>query len=168
MTPRQKLAAWLGGVALAAGAATFTATQEGTVFKSYRDPVNILTACAGETKFVATPGDIKPGATFTPDQCTEALYRSLWEHAEPVIRCGGDKLTTGQKLAFLDFTYNVGGFAFCGSTMAAKAKRGDVAGSCGELLRWRMAGGKDCSDRANGCYGVWTRRQQEHALCIGS
>jgi lysozyme len=163
MSPKQKLAAWLGAAGVAA-ALSLTVGQEGTVLRAYRDSVGILTACVGETHYVSQPGDIVPGAKFTQEQCTDALFRSMAEHAEPVMACGGDKLTLGQKIAFLDFNFNTG--KFCGSTMAAKARAGDVEGSCKELYRWRMAGGRDCSVRSNNCYGVWTRRQAEYNRCV--
>jgi len=162
---RAKLIAWMGAAGVAAVVA-LTSGQEGEVRTAYRDPVGIWTACIGETHYVATPGDIKPGATFTREQCADSLIRSLAEHAEPVMRCGGDKLTTGQKIAFLDFNYNTG--QFCRSTMALLAVRGDVPGSCKELLRWRNAGGRDCSlpENSKTCGGVWTRRQKEYAICL--
>lgn len=166
---KARLIAWLGAAG-AAAAVGLTASQEGTVLRSYPDPArpSLLTACIGETHYVVSPGDIVPGATFTEEQCTEALYRSLWTHAEPVIRCGGASLTTNQKIAFLDFNYTSG--SFCGSTMAKKARAGDVSGSCAEILRWRFAdhGRLDCSVRANQCWGLWERRQKEYARCSTS
>ena len=168
---KQKLIVWLGSTVLLASAALFVTTNEGNRNTVYRDPVGILTACVGETAYVVTPGDIKPGNTFTNAQCDAALYRSMWVHAEPVIRCtNGAKLTSGQKIAFLDFTYNVGAGNFCKSTMARKAAAGDVAGSCSEFYKWRFAGGIDCSS-AQGkrtCGGVWTRRSAEDKMCRGT
>ena len=170
-TSRQKLAAWLGSAALLASAATLIIQGEGKINKVYKDPIGVLTACVGETAYVVLPGDIKLGNAFTDAQCENALYRSMWAHAEPVIRCTAPAvLTSGQKIAFLDFTYNVGGANFCKSTMARKAAAGDVAGSCGEFYKWRFAGGIDCSS-AHGkhtCGGVWTRRSKEDAMCRGT
>lgn len=165
-----KLVAWLGAAAVA-GAAAFVQINEGTVETVYRDPVQILTACTGETHYIVTPGDIKPGATFTREQCTEALYRSMWEHAEPVIRCTAPaELTPGQKTALLDFSFNAGGATFCKSSIARKAKAGDVRGSCDAILLYRFAGGRDCSAPENKriCGGIWTRRQAEHRVCMGA
>jgi lysozyme len=140
------------------------------VHQVYRDPIGVLTACVGETNYVVVPGDIKMGAKFTDAQCTAALQRSMWRHAKPVIDCTAPaQLTVGQKIAFLDFAFNVGAANFCGSTMARKARAGDVEGSCAEFARWRFAGGIDCAS-AQGrrtCGGVWTRRQLEDRLCSG-
>ena len=170
LTPKQKLGAWLGSATLVATAVGFTASQEGTVLHVYKDPVQILTACTGETHYVAIPGDIKPGATFTKEQCSDALMRSLAEHAEPVIRCTAPAaLTSGQKLAFLDLSYNGGGALFCKSSIARKATAGDVKGSCDAILLYRYAGGRDCSRPENKhiCGGLWDRRQKQHAICMG-
>ncbi len=161
------LAKWLGGAAVMAAAAAFVSTNEGTALKVYRDPVGVLTACTGETGYVVTPGDIKMGNTFTQEQCINALYRSMAQHAEPVIRCTSPVvLTRGQKLAFLDFAFNVGGVNFCGSTMAKLARAGDVVGSCNEFSKWKFAQGIDCSKNPKICGGVWTRRGKEREVCL--
>lgn len=168
MTSKDKLKLWLGSATALAAAAAFISSNEGTVYKVYRDPVGILTACTGETGYVVTPGDIKLGNTFTPAQCTEALYRSMAAHAEPVMRCTAPAvLTAGQKLAYLDFAFNVGGANFCSSTLARKARLGDVQGSCSEFFKWKMAQGVDCSQNPRVCGGVWTRRGQEYDVCLG-
>ncbi len=159
MTPKQKLTAWLGGVAAVIAATGLISTHEGMVLSSYRDPIGIWTACTGETAFVVTPGDIKPGAKFTRQQCTDRLVESMAEHAEPVIRCTSPaSLTQGQKIAFLSFAFNVGGGQFCSSTLARKAKAGDVLGSCAELSRWTIAGGRQLP-------GLVKRRAEERAIC---
>jgi lysozyme len=166
MTSKQKLTAWVGAGAVAS-LVGFTSIKEGTILKTYRDPVNILTACTGETRFVVKPGDIVPGATFTRQQCEDRLIESLWEHAEPVIRCTAPaQLTQGQKIAFTDFAFNAGGANFCNSSMARKAKAGDVQGSCDALLQWRFAGGKDCALPGSNCAGIWIRRKEDHAICL--
>jgi len=158
MTSRQKLAAWLGTAGLASACA-FVGLYEGTVLKSYPDIIGVWTACTGETAYIVKPGDIKPGAKFTPEQCTERLALSLASHAEPVIRCTAPAvLTPGQKIAFLSFAYNVGGANFCASTLAKKARAGDLPGACRELSRWTMAGGKEVR-------GLVNRRAAERKLC---
>ena len=78
MSPR--LAAWLGGTAIAASLVAFTGGEEGTVLEVYKDPIPnkvVLTVCTGETGYVVTPGDIQLGAKFTAEQCADALERSL-------------------------------------------------------------------------------------------
>lgn len=168
MNAKAKLIAWLGA-AVVAGAAGFISTEESTVLAAYKDPLGIWTACTGETAYVVTPGDIKAGAKYTKEQCTERLYDSMWKHAEPVIRCTAPaQLTTGQKVAFLDLAYNMGGTNFCSLTfLLAKVKAGDVPGSCAAISRYVMAnrGKVDCRIRSNNCYGVVLRREKERAIC---
>lgn len=160
MTPKQKLAAWLGATGLAVSTA-FIANSEGLLLTAYKDPIGIWTACVGETSHVVKPGDIKPGSKFTKEQCTERLYLSMVDHAEPVIRCTKPaNLTPGQKVAFLSFAFNVGGEKFCASTLAKKARAEDLAGACAELSRWTMAGGRELP-------GLVTRRAGERRICEG-
>jgi lysozyme len=157
---KTRLAVWLGGPSVLAFLAAGVVVHEGEILKSYRDPIGIWTACVGETDFVVKPGDIKPGARFTKEQCTERLYLSLAKHAEPVIRCTAPAvLTTGQKVAYVSFAFNVGESAFCNSTLARKARAGDVVGSCNELSRWTMAGGKELP-------GLVKRRAGELHVCL--
>lgn len=168
MSAKTKLIAWLGAAAVA-GAAGFITTQENTVLPAYQDPLGIWTACTGETKFVVTPGDIRRGAVFTKEQCTERLYESMWTHAEPVIKCTAPAvLTTGQKVAFLSLSYNMGGPSFCSLTfLLGKVKAGDVPGSCAAITRYVLAnrGTVDCRIRSNNCYGIVLRREKERAIC---
>lgn len=166
-----KLVAWLGAAGLTAAVA-FTTQGEAEVDGVYPDPADhhILTACMGETSYVAQPGDIVKGATFTHEQCVDALYRRFAQYAGDIQRCGGDDLTSGQKIAFLDFDQNVG--KFCGTTIARKAKAGDVQGSCDAIYLYRYVGKVDCFDPANvnalggTCRGIVSRRNKQHARCL--
>lgn len=170
---RAKLVAWLGAAGVAAAVA-FTTGGEAEVDGVYPDPADprILTACIGETSFVETPGDIRKGAKFTHQQCVNALYRRFAQYADEVQRCGGDSLTSGQKIAFLDFRHNVG--KFCGTTLARKAMAGDVQGSCEAIYLYKYIGKVDCFDPANinalngTCRGIKSRRRMEYAQCMAA
>ncbi|WP_290872053.1 lysozyme [Aquabacterium sp.] len=131
--PRRGLVAIVGAAA-AAALYTLTPSMEGTVYKTYRDPAGILTYCTGATE------DAAWGKTYTPAECKAQLDRDLARHAEGISKCVKfDKLTDGQRVAYVDFAYNVGVGAFCGSTIARKANAGDLAGSCDALLAWNKA-----------------------------
>lgn len=141
------------GVAAAATLIAVTPQFEGMVLRGYKDPIGIVTACAGHT---ATAVLYKP---YTREECVKLLEADLADHAEGVVACvPREKLTTGQVAAFTSFAYNVGVSRFCNSTMAAKARAGDKAGSCKELSRWTLAGGKELP-------GLVKRRAAERALC---
>ena len=140
------------GAAAAALAVSTVALYEGTVLRSYRDPIGIITACTGHTG-----PELKMGQTFTREQCDDMLAKDLLEHAA-ALECIKTPMADGQKAAFLSFAFNVGNGAFCGSTLARKANAGDMRGACAELSRWTLAGGRELP-------GLVKRRAAERALC---
>lgn len=148
------LTAIVGSVA-AAALLILTPAKEGTKLTTYRDPVGVLTYCTGATE------NAQWGKSYTPEQCKAQLDYDLARHAEGISRCVNmEKLTDGQKIAYVDFAFNVGVTAFCGSTVARKANAGDLRGSCDALLMWDKAGGRVLP-------GLVLRRQQERAFCLG-
>lgn len=148
---KARLVAKIGGVA-AAAAVSLVAYYEGTIYKSYKDPIGIVTACTGHTG-----PELKMGQTFTKQQCEEMLYQDLAKHAD-ALDCIKKPMTDGQKAAFLSFAFNVGNGAFCSSTLARKANAGDMIGACAEMSRWTYAGGKKLP-------GLVKRRADERQLC---
>lgn len=126
---------------------------EGTVTKTYKDPIGIVTACVGHTG-----PELKMGQTFTPAQCQEMLYTDLLKHADD-IDCIKRPLSDGQKAAFISFGFNVGKEKLCKSTLAKRANAGDMVGACNELMRWTLAGGKELP-------GLVKRREAERKLCL--
>ena len=151
MTPRQRLAAKIGAGAVAL-VLPVVMLYEGTVLRSYVDPVGIVTACTGHTG-----PELRMGQTFTKEQCETMLYGDLLKHAD-ALNCIKTPLADNQKAAFLSFAFNVGSSAFCKSTLARKANAGDLMGACAELSRWVMAGGRELS-------GLVKRRAAERQLC---
>ena len=142
MSWKERLIAAIGGAAVAL-AVPLVQKYEGTVLRSYRDPVNVLTSCTGQT--------------FTREQCEEMLYKDLAKHAD-ALSCVRAPLTDAQRAAFLSFAFNVGDDAFCRSTLVRKANAGDMDGACAELSRWTYAGGKQLP-------GLVKRRAAERQLC---
>jgi len=91
----------------------------------------------------------------------------------------GVKLTQGEYDLYLDFTYQYGIGNWRVSSMRrellATVHAADPAphylAACNALLRWRKAGGYDCSTLINGkpnkrCWGVWERQLERHAKCL--
>ena len=155
MNPAQRkgLGALVGAVA-AASLLAFTPAWEGTELTTYRDLGGVLTYCTGATE------DAQWGRTYTPAQCRAQLDRDLERHAAGVARCiPMDRLTDGQKVAFVDAAYNIGVSAFCRSSMARRASAGDMAGACDALLMWNKVGGKEVR-------GLTRRRQAEREICL--
>ena len=151
MNWKEKLIAIIGGSAVAL-AVPLVQKYEGTVLRSYHDPVGIVTACTGHTG-----PELKIGQTYTRQQCEEMLYKDLAKHAD-ALACVSQPLTDGQRAAFVSFAFNVGEGAFCGSTLVRKANAGDIDGACAELSRWTYAGGKQLP-------GLIKRRAAERQLC---
>ena len=148
---KQRLIAAIGAGA-AALVVPLVMQYEGTIPKTYRDPVGILTACTGHTG-----PELRMGQTFTRQQCEEMLFSDLEKHAA-ALDCVKRPLTDGQKAAFLSFAFNVGNGAFCKSTLVRKANAGDMLGACAELSRWVYAGGKQLP-------GLVKRRAAEREMC---
>ena len=151
MTPRQRLAAKIGAGAVAL-VLPVVVLYEGTVLRSYVDPVGIVTACTGHTG-----PELHMGQRYTKEQCETMLYGDLLKHAD-VLDCIKTPLADNQKATFLSFAFNVGNGAFCKSTLARKANAGDLMGACAELSRWVMAGGRELP-------GLVKRRAAERQLC---
>lgn len=124
---------------------------EGKVNRVYVDPVQILTACYGHTD----PA-LRPGETFTDEQCLEKLNADLVEASRGVEQCIRAPLTMNQRAALISFTFNVGQGQLCKSTLARKANAGQPF--CHELSRWTYAGGRQLP-------GLVRRRAAERALC---
>ncbi len=145
------------GAIIGATAATIVLTMvpkwEGTEYKTYRDLGGVLTYCTGATE------DAVWGRTYTPAQCRAQLDRDLAHHAEGMMACIKVPLSTGQKVAFTDITYNIGIAGFCNSSMARKTNAGDPLGGCNALLLWDKVQGKAIR-------GLTLRRQAERAICV--
>jgi len=142
------------GAGAAAVLLAFTPVQEGRVLKTYRDIGGVLTYCDGATE------NARAGKIYTPAECDAQLDRDLERHAAGIARCVPmDRMTDGQKVAFVDVAFNIGVSAFCGSSMARKATAGDMVGACDALLLWNRAGGREVA-------GLTKRRQRERELCL--
>lgn len=143
--------------------APMTAQFEGEVLGNYIDAVGVETWCIGETQL----GRLEAG--YTKKYCMD-LFKSRYQtYSRQVYDCYDAKakryVTSAMHLAFTDVFYNAG--ANCKSGMIRFLKAGNPVAACNNILDWKRAGGKDCSIRSNGCYGVWDRRVKVHRLCIG-
>lgn len=137
----------------AAIALPLVASAEGLRTYAYRDPVGIPTICFGETK------GVHMGDRATADQCKAMLAERLDGFEAEVRAClKGADLPPASVAAFTSFAYNVGTAKFCASSMARKARAGDLAGACDELPKWNRAGGVPLP-------GLSKRRADERALC---
>lgn len=127
------------------------ATFEGFSSVPYKDVAGIWTNGFGNTHDATK--------TVTVPEALDQLEKNARDAENSVKRCITRPLTQNQYDSFVSFTYNVGGRAFCQSTLVRKFNAGDTIGACNELPRWNRAGGKVVK-------GLVLRREKERQLCL--
>lgn len=150
------------GAAAAAMLLNYVPAFEGVILRGYKDPIGIVTACAGHTKTAIL------GKPYTRQECMKLLDQDLISHAEGVLQCTpGLAGKTYQLAATTSFAYNVGVGAYCRSTTARRFNSGDYAGACRAMNesdtgrpQWVYAGGKQLP-------GLVKRRAIERSMCEG-
>lgn len=125
---------------------------EGEVRHTYVDPVGVLTACVGSTS------NVELGRHYSEYECTQRLIDDLRTAESAVNRCTPAVPET-MKPALISFTFNVGSGAYCSSTLAKLANRGEYVAACQQLYRWVYAGGKILP-------GLVKRREVEARACL--
>lgn len=151
---QKKLAASGLAGAIAIAGAVLVAPHEGKVNEVYLDPANILTSCYGHTG-----RELKPGMTFTDDQCLDQLVADLSEHNRLLMSVVKVSLSEGEHAAYLSFVYNVGIGQFRKSTMLGNLNEGFRVSACNQLMRWIYIKGKESN-------GLRTRRAAERKMCL--
>lgn len=133
---KSKLA--VAALSLSLAGAAFIRFEEGSKQEAYLDPVGIPTICVGSTSGVFL------GQKATQRECDERLQEDTTYAGAAIKRCltGDVRLTQKQYDALVSFTFNVGGGAFCKSTLARKINAGDCLGAANEFQRWNRAGGR--------------------------
>lgn len=150
------------GMLAATTAAYFVAPHEGYVYKSYQDSIGIWTICRGHT------AGVKAGMTATQEQCDAFYVQDIAIATEAYFRLVQYPHPATTQAAAISFIFNAGTTNFAGSTMRRKLNAGDRQGACDQFLRWKYAGGRDCTIRKNNCYGIIIRRQKERELCLAN
>jgi len=142
----------------------YTQEFEGTVLGVYRDSVGIETWCTGET----LAGRLPEGETYTKEYCDQLFTASYSGYSARMYACYDDTMkqyvTPAMHATFTDVYYNTG--ARCNTGMMRALRNKDPVGACEYILKYKYAGGKDCSIRSNNCYGVWDRRVTMYDLCV--
>lgn len=149
------------GTAAAAMLISAVPKFEGRVLVAAPDPIGVVTACYGETQGVHL------GQRFTVAQCDALLDPRLADYAAGVDRCTPlAERTPLQRVAIVDFAYNEGVAAYCGSSIAANFRAGNIASACRSFNesakgkpQWVYAGDNQALP------GLVKRRAQERAWC---
>lgn len=118
----------------------------------YIDPVGVLTVCVGSTS------NVELGKFYSEQQCTQRLIDDLRTAESAVNRCT-PAIPKTMKPALVSFTFNVGSGAYCSSTLAKLANKGEYVAACQQLYRWVYAGGKVLP-------GLVKRRDAEALSCL--
>ena len=143
--------------------APMTAGFEGTVLENYYDSVGVETWCTGETLV-----GYREDGEYTKEEC-DAIWKARYpQYSAKVYACYSSEMknhvTAGMHAGLTDISYNTG--ATCNTGMMRALKRGEPVEACKYMLKYKYAGGRDCSIRSNNCYGVWTRRKAFYEICI--
>jgi lysozyme len=151
--PRPTTLAGLIGAGCAAALCANLITLEGKKNVGYLDIVGIPTACVGDTK------DVIVGKFYTDAECTARLERQAMSHAAEVIQCtprlrGRDSQLVAAGL----LAYNIGGPAYCRSTVDRQFDAGNWRAGCDAFRMWNKAGGKVVR-------GLVNRREFEITIC---
>lgn len=81
----------------------------------------------------------------------------------------GVALSQAEYDLYIDFVYQYGAGTWRTSSMRRHLLAGDYVPACAALLRYKFAGGYDCSTPGNRrCAGVWTRQLERHAQCMAA
>lgn len=142
--------------------APMTAQFEGMVLQNYMDVVGVETWCVGETQV----GRLEKG--YTREYCLALFKARFSEYSSKLYGCYTEDMkrfvTPAMHGAFTDVYFNTG--ARCNTGMMRALMAGRPVAACDFILKYKRAGGKDCSIRTNGCYGVWDRRIKMHGPCL--
>jgi lysozyme len=153
-----RIAIGVAGLVIAV-AALGAASFEGNRSHAYRDSGGQWTICEGHSRGVMA-GDVA-----TPGQCAEYKRSDRLRANAELDRCTSAQLTPNQRDAFVSVVQNIGGTAFCNSTIARKINGHDIRGACWSIGLYMSVAGRDCRIKANNCAGIVKRRMAEMDQC---
>lgn len=121
-------------------------------------PGDVPTGGFGSTR--AESGPMPAGERIDPVRALILLKRDAAEAERAVRRCTPVPMHPHEFDAAVQLTYNIGGQAYCQSTVARRFNAGDYAGACEAFVMWNQFKGKPLP-------GLTLRRQRERAQCLG-
>jgi lysozyme len=142
-------------ITLSAAALVGLLTHEG-----YSDKTIIPIKNDKPTIGFGTTDGVKMGDTTTPVKALTRALQDVQKFEGALKNCVKVPLHQYEYDAYINLTYNIGGRAFCSSTLVKKLNAQDYNGACKEILRWDRAGGRVVK-------GLTNRRQKEYMQCIG-
>ena len=109
---------------------------------------------------------VRMGDTITPPKAVARSYAHIAKDEAGIKRCVTAPLTQGEYDTMVDFAYQYGVPTLCKSSIVRHVNAGRYKEACDAYLLYKRVAGRDCSIRANGCYGVWTRAQDRQRRCL--
>ena len=141
-------------LALSAAGLLALAGFEGFRQEAYEDTGGVATIGFGSTR------DVQMGDRISVTEGLARLLGDVREAEAAVDRCVKVPVSQNEYDAFVSFAFNVGGGAFCGSTLVRKLNIEDYPGACRELMRWVYDNGRKLP-------GLVKRRAEEYRMCAG-
>lgn len=129
---------------------------EGLRETAYPDPATKgppWTVCYGHT------GGVKPGDHYSVAECMEMLIADLPQYVAGIDACVTAAIPETRTIALVDFAYNVGVKAACGSSVVKLINAGRMREGCDALMKWNKAAGIVFP-------GLTLRRQREREWCL--
>lgn len=123
-------------LSLSIGGASAIVAHEGMRPVAYKDPIGIVTICAGHTKTA------KMGQVLTEAQCAKLLQQDVRDAEAAIKRLTTTKLTQRQYDALVSFVFNVGETAYAKSTLLRHINAGRCNAAADEFKRWDKANGR--------------------------
>lgn len=135
------------------------------VHEGYRDrayipvPGDVPTIGYGSTNY-EDGSRVKLGDRITRRKAEELLGNKVSMFENQIKSCVKVPLSQHEYDSYVSLSYNIGGKAFCSSTLVSKLNMYDYEGACREILKWDKFKG-------NTLPGLSKRRQQEYKQCLG-
>ncbi|ANU79120.1 hypothetical protein Andromeda_45 [Pseudomonas phage Andromeda] len=152
----------VAALGLSAAGIGFIQHEEGTVNRAYLDSIGKPTICTGHTG-----PEVRLGLVYTDAECAELLRTDVNSASAAIKRAIKVPLYQYEFDALVSFCFNVGNYNCTTSTMFTLINQGRYEDAGKQFIRWKYAKKRDCSVRANNCYGVYLRRINEANLWRG-
>lgn len=110
---------------------------------------------------------VQMGDKITPPQAVKRSYAHISQDESRLKACVTAPLHQREYDTLVDHAYQYGASRTCASSVVRLTNQQRYAEACDAYLNWKYVSGRDCSVRANGCYGVWLRAIERQRRCIG-
>lgn len=109
---------------------------------------------------------VQMGDTITPPKAVRLSVSHIAKDEHVLRQCVTAPLSQAEWDTLVDFAYWMGPARTCRTDVVRHINAQRYADACAAYLLYRRAAGKDCSDPANRCRGVWLRAQERQRKCM--